>query len=164
MLALSCAMSVAEVRSQPKTLVVKRKASQTGAIRASVRTYGDRESLVGVTSGSLASQGNKGTLTLPAFCAKPSDTDLQESHRAVPTGLSSDLRKAANAALARTRAWASTIANAIQYGYVITESWAPSNREKLATCLRLASTNASTDSDRMRWRRLRMSARAGNVE
>lgn len=81
MLVLFCDMSVAEARSQPKTLVVKRKARHTEAIRASVRTHGDRESLVGVTSGSLASQSNKGALTLPAFCAKPSDTDLQESSR-----------------------------------------------------------------------------------
>jgi hypothetical protein len=45
------------------------------------------------------------------------------------------------------REWASTMANAIRYGYAVTDDWASDYREKAATSLRQASASASTESD-----------------
>jgi hypothetical protein len=50
--------------------------------------------------------------------------------------------------IAQMREWASTMANAIQHGYGVTEGWAADYREKAAYSLRQASASASTDADR----------------
>jgi hypothetical protein len=66
---------------------------------------------------------------------------------AVPTGLSRDFSEAAIETVAQMREWASTMANAIRYGYAVTDNWAADYREKAATSLRQASASASTESD-----------------
>jgi phosphate-selective porin len=45
------------------------------------------------------------------------------------------------------REWASTMANAVQYGYPITDTCAADYRERAATSLRQATASAATDSD-----------------
>jgi hypothetical protein len=50
--------------------------------------------------------------------------------------------------IAQMREWASTMANAIQHGYGVTESWAADYRGKAADSLRQAGASASTDADR----------------
>jgi hypothetical protein len=50
--------------------------------------------------------------------------------------------------LAQMREWASTMANAIEHGYGVTDSWAADYRGKAATSLSQAGASASTDADR----------------
>jgi hypothetical protein len=49
---------------------------------------------------------------------------------------------------ATMREWASTMANAVQNGYQITDEWAANYREQAANNLRLASAAATTEGDR----------------
>lgn len=50
--------------------------------------------------------------------------------------------------IAQMREWAGTMANAIQHGYGVTDSWAADYRGKAADSLRQASASTSTDGDR----------------
>lgn len=111
------------------------------------RTYVYLESLARITGGSVAFQGNQVALALPGSGVTAPATASHTDSSAPPTGLSRDFRQAGIETLAQMREWAITIANAIQYGYPITDDWASGYREKAATSLRLASTSASTESD-----------------
>lgn len=50
--------------------------------------------------------------------------------------------------IAAMREWASTMANAIQHGYEVTDSWVADYRAKAANSLRQTGASASTDADR----------------
>jgi hypothetical protein len=144
---VACRMSSAQASSQTETLVVNGKSGEAIVVRLNGRTYVDLESLARIAGGSLAFQGSRLTLTLPDSSATPPPTESHANSPAVSTGLSRDFREAAIETLAQMREWASTIANAIQYGYAITDDWAAGYREKAVTSLRQASVSASTDSD-----------------
>jgi hypothetical protein len=140
-------MSSAQARSQTQTLVVNGKSGEAMVARLNGRTYVDLESLARIAGASLAFQGNQVTLALPGPSATAPATDSHVSSPAPPTGLSRDFREAAIEAFAQMREWATTMANAVQYGYQITDDWASGYREKAATSLRQASASASTESD-----------------
>jgi hypothetical protein len=144
----TCRMSSAQASSETETLVVNGKSGEAMVVRLNGRTFVDLESLARIAGGSLAFQGSQVTLALPGSSATAPATDSQVNSPAAPTGLSRDFREAAIETLAQMREWASTMANAIQYGYAITDDWAAGYREKAATSLRQASVSASTDSDR----------------
>lgn len=148
LLIFKCHASSAQATSQTETLVVNGKAGETNVVRIGGRTYVDLETLARIAEGSLAFQNNQITLTVPVAGAGTSADTSNADHPAAQTGLSRDFRVAAIETLAQMREWASTMANAIQNGYPITESWAADYREKAATSLRQASASASTDSDR----------------
>ena len=140
-------MSVAQVNSQTETVVVNGRQGEVMVVRLNGRTYVDLESLARIAGGSLAFQGNQVALSLPGSTATTVATDSNLNSPTVRTGMSRDFRQAAIETLARMREWASTIANAIQYGYPITEESASDYREKAGTSLRQASASASTESD-----------------
>jgi hypothetical protein len=142
-----CRITLAQTTSQTKTLVVNGKAGETIVVQLDSRTYVDLETLARIAEGSLAFQGNQIVLVLPVASPGTSAANSDEAHPAAQTGLSRDFRIAAIETLAQMREWASTMANAIQNGYPITESWATDSREKAATSLRQTSASASTDSD-----------------
>src|SRR5262249_10183196 len=126
----ACQMSLAQASSQSKTLVVNGQTGETTVLQLNGRTYVDLESLARIANGSIAFQGNRVTLALPVSGATPPPTG---DHPAARTGLSREFREAAIETLARMREWASTMANALQHGYPITDSWAVDYREKAAT-------------------------------
>ena len=146
LLIYACRLSSAQA-SQTKTLVVNGRSGEAMVVQLNGQTYVDLESLARIAGGSLAFQGNQVTLALPTSGATAPATDSHVNSPAEPTGLSRDFREAAIEAFAQMREWASTMANAVQYGYQITDDWASGYREKAATSLRQASANASTESD-----------------
>lgn len=111
------------------------------------RMYVDLESLARIAGGSLAFQGNQVALSLPGSSATAQATDSDINSSTVRTDMSRDFKEAAIETLARMREWATTMANAIKYGYQITDGWASDYQEKAATSLRQASASASTESD-----------------
>jgi hypothetical protein len=140
-------MSLAQVSSQKKTLVVNGRSGDATVLQLNGRTYVDLETLAHIADGSLAFRGNQVTLALPASDATAPATESPGSYPAAQARLSREFSVAAIETLAEMREWASTTANAIQNGYPITESWVINYREKAATSLRQASANASTESD-----------------
>ena len=143
----ACRLSSAQASSQTKTLVVNGRSGEAMVVQLNGQTYVDLESLARIAGGSLAFQGNQLTLALPTSSANAPATESHVNSAAAPTGLSRDFREAAIEAFAQMREWASTMANAVQYGYQITDDWASGYREKAATSLRQASASASTESD-----------------
>jgi hypothetical protein len=146
-LIFKCHAGLAQATSQTKTLVVNGKAGETTVVQINGRPYVDLETLTRIADGSLVFQGNQITLTLPVVSAGTATANSDGDHPATQAGLSRDFRIAAIETLAQMREWASTMANAIQNGYPMTESWAADHREKAATSLRQASASVSTDSD-----------------
>jgi hypothetical protein len=147
LLVSACRMSSAQENSQTKTLVVNSRSGEAMVLQLNGRTYVDLESLARIAGGSLSFQGNQVTLALPGSSATAPATDSHVNSPAVPAGLSRDFSEAAIETVAQMREWASTMANAIRYGYAVTDDWASDYREKAATSLRQASASASTESD-----------------
>lgn len=139
------AATQAQVQQQSRTLVVNGQAGESAIVQLNGRTYIDLESLLRIANGSVAFRGNQIALTISG----------DHSSRSTPTSsgadtpeLSRDFTTAAIEGMALMREWASTLANAIQNGYPVTESWVAAFRERAAQGLRLASISASTNNDR----------------
>lgn len=149
LLLLICAsrMSLAQASSQTETLVVNGRPGEAVVVRLNGRTYVDLESLARIAGGSLAFQGNQVALSLPGSSPMAPATGSDVNGPTARTGLSRDFKEAAIEALARMREWASTVANAIQYGYPISDASASDYRAKAGTSLTQASASASTESD-----------------
>lgn len=139
-------MTSAQVSPQTRTVVVNGRTGNAKVLQLNGQTYVDLESLARIGDGSLTFQGNQIALVVPGRHTTAPSTDAVD-RPAARSSLSPQFRESAIESLARMREWASTIANALQNGYPITESWAADYREKAATSLRQASAAASTDSD-----------------
>jgi hypothetical protein len=138
----------AQANLENKSLVVNGKSGEATVVQLNKRTYVDLESLARIANGSLGFEGNRIILTLPgsdsSSAVAPPEPDQPVAH----AGLSRNFMIAGIETLAQMREWASTMANAIQHGYGVTDSWAADYREKAASSLRKASASASTDADR----------------
>jgi hypothetical protein len=144
---LMCRVISAQVKAENKTLMVNGKPGEATVVQFNSRTYVDLESLVRIANGTLAFQGNEITLTLPGTDAIAPTATHEPGQPADQAGLTQNFRIAGIEALAEMREWASTMANAIQHGYQVTDSWAADYREKAANSLRQAAASASTDAD-----------------
>jgi hypothetical protein len=148
LLVSTCHMTLAQQGSQTKTLVVNGRSGNASVVQLNGRTYVDIESLARIADGSLAFQGNQVTLALPGSgSTQPTANASGADNSASQTGLSRNFRVAAIETLAQMREWASTIGNAVQHGYPISQNWATDYRAKAAASLGQASASASTDSD-----------------
>jgi len=144
---LTYGISSAQVRPQNRNLVVNGKSGEAAVVQINNRTYVDLETLVRIANGSLGFQGSQITLVLPGSSAS-SSAPPQPEQTASNIGLTRNFMIAGIETIAQMRAWASTMANAIEHGYGVTESWAADNRGKAAISLSQASASASTDADR----------------
>jgi hypothetical protein len=143
-----CQLSSAQVKPQSRNLVVNGKSGVATVVQINSRTYIDLETLVRISNGSLGFQGNQITLILPSSDASAPAAPPGPDQATANTGLSRTFMIAGIETIAQMREWASTMANAIQHGYGVTEGWEADYREKAAYSLRQASASASTDADR----------------
>jgi hypothetical protein len=130
-----------------RTLIVNGKPAQVSVVEINGRSYVDLEALARVANGSLGFKGNQITLTLPNATSTPADAASSATLPADP-GLSKGFLKAGIEAMSVVREWHSALANAIQNGFPLAESWLSGYRTQTATALRLAGVAGSTDSDR----------------
>ena len=138
----------AQVKTEDKTLMVNGKSGKATLVQFNSRTYVDLESLVRIANGSLAFQGDEITLTLPGTETIAPAATSEPVQAANQAGLTQNFMIAGIETIAAMREWASTMANAIQHGYEVTDSWVADYRAKAANSLRQAGASASTDSDR----------------
>jgi hypothetical protein len=134
-----------------ETLVIEGQMGQAAVIRVDGRAYVDVETLAHIANWSVSFKANRIVLNLqPNAGDTPAATDTPNA--APPTqddsSLSRDFMRSGMEAIAQMREWASPLANAIQNGYPVTESWVAGYREQAAHALSLASVAAATDSDR----------------
>ena len=144
---INCRVTSAQGSPQNRQLVVNGKAGEATVVQINGRTYVDLETLVRIANGSLSFQGTQISLVLPGSPANPAAATPKQEQPAGRDGLTRNFMIAGIETLAQMREWASTMANAIQHGYGVTESWAVDYRERTATSLRQASASASTDAD-----------------
>jgi hypothetical protein len=107
---------------------------QTGTapvIQVDGRSYVDLGTLVQIAGGSLNFGGDHIILTLPSS-EKNAPRGSSPSERPAELGLSRDFVKAAIEEIALLREWASPVANAIQNGFPVSDSWVASYRDKAA--------------------------------
>ena len=145
---LSRGVTPAQVNPQNRRLVVNGKAGDATVVEINSRTYIDLETLVRIANGSLGFQGGQITLVLPGSEASTPPSSPAPEQPAAHDGLTRNFMIAGIETIAQMREWASTMANAIQHGYGVTDSWAADYRGKAADSLRQASATASTDTDR----------------
>jgi len=127
-------------------LVINGQAGEAAVVQLNGKTYIDLERLARIANGSLGVQGTQIVLTLPSSPSAPTTGPASDSGNV--SGFSREFVTAAIEDMALMREWASTLANAIQNGYPVTEAWVAAFRERAAEGLRLASVAASSDADR----------------
>jgi hypothetical protein len=147
MLLIVPALALSQAAQETRMLIVNGQTGQVTVVQINGRSYVDLEALARVANGSLELKGNQITLTLPGAASAPQATASSASSPANP-GLSKGFLKAGIEAMSLVREWHSALANAIQNGFPLAESWLSGYRTQAATALRLASVARSTDSDR----------------
>ena len=139
-------LALSQAAQETRILVVNGQIGQVTVVQVNGRSYVDLEALAQVANGSVGFNGNKITLTLPGAQSTPPTAAPSASPSANP-GLSKGFLKAGIEAMSLVREWHSALANAIQNGFPLAESWLSGYRNQAAAALRLASVAASTDSD-----------------
>lgn len=133
-----------------QVLTISGHTGQAEVIQKDGRAYVDLQSLAEITNGSLSYKKNHIVLSLPASnVSHPAvEPPSEPIHSIDDSGLSQDFMRAGIESFATMREWASTMANAVQNSYQITEEWTANYREQAANNLRLASAAAITEGDR----------------
>ena len=145
---LLCSLSLVIAKAgQPHLrLTVTGHAGELPVVEIGEHSYVEIHALAQLVNASLIFNGNQMVLTLPVpsvhGAAAPSD-----GHPA-PAELSKDFIRAAIEEMSIIREWRSTLTNAVQRGYPITEEWIGGFRDEARKSLRLVQVAAATESDR----------------
>jgi hypothetical protein len=140
-------MAFGQAQNQTATIVVNGQSGKVPVIQGNGRTYVDVGALAQIAQGSLSFSGKQIVLTIPPSSANAA-ASAETSQPADDSKLSVGFMRAAIEELSLLREWAAPVANAIQNGYPIQESWVNNYKQKAATGLELATTAASTNGDR----------------
>jgi hypothetical protein len=148
-------LALCQAAQQNRILVVNGQLGQVTVVQMNGRSYVDLETLARVANGSLTFTGNQITLTLPSSPNAPSAPAASTSASSASAsasapanpGFSKGFLKAGIEAMSLVREWHSALANAIQNGFPLAESWLSQYRIQAQAGLRLAAVAASTDSD-----------------
>jgi len=144
-LAVACLASPQTVQQNGK-LTISGQPGDAAVTQINGRSYVDIEALARLTNGTLHFNGPQILLTLPASAAVTPATTPSSSQPADP-GFSKEFLKAGIEEMSVIREWRSTLLNAVQNGYPVTDTVVAGFQGQAATNLRLASVAASTDSD-----------------
>jgi hypothetical protein len=146
-LAFSAVTTSAQMSEEFRTLVINDRSDKVVVLEAGDKTYIDLKRLVQIGHGSIAYEGNRIVLTIS--CTETNSSARSAETEPTPTTkLSREFEKAAIEEIALMREWASTLANAVQNGYPVTDNWVANYRAQAQSGLALASSAASTDADR----------------
>jgi hypothetical protein len=140
------ATAMAQGSPQSGTLSVNGHTGQAPVIQRNGRSYVDVEGLARITGGTLGFHGSQIVLTLPrpAMAVQPS------APAALPekTGFSRDFLRAGIEAMSVIREWRAAIENAVRTNNPVEESWVSGFRRSAESGMALATTAATTDSDK----------------
>lgn len=132
---------------QSRTLVLTGHPGELPVVEMGGRSYVDVEALTRLANGSLSIRGNQIELTLPSPGASTPAMNL-ETGQSGASGFSKDFLKAGIEEMEVIREWRSTLKNAIEQGFPVTENWVDNCRARAEQSLRLVSLAVSTDYDR----------------
>jgi len=137
------AFFLGEAAQKNRTLVINGHPGEVVVIERDGHAYVDIEALARTTNGSLSFNGNQILLTLPGAVA-PAPATTQPS----ASGFTKDFIRAGIEEMAVIREWRSTLRNAVQRGYPVTEDWINGYQARAEQSLRLLSLAATTESDK----------------
>jgi hypothetical protein len=132
---------------QKRTLAVAGHPGYLPVVEIGGRSYIEIEALARVTNGSLSFKGPQMVLTLPS-AGSEAQVAVAAVSQPVATGFTKEFLKAGIEQMSVIREWQSTLANAVQKGFPITEDWTTGFRSRAQQNLRLVSVAASSESDR----------------
>ena len=137
------AFFLVEAAQKSRTLVINGHPGEVAVIEREGHAYVEIETLARMTNGSLSFNGNQIILTLPgAGALAPTITQPP------PSGFTKDFIRAGLEEMAAIREWRSTLRNAVQRGYPVTEDWIEGYQARAEQSLRLVSLAATTESDK----------------
>lgn len=140
-------LTFASAMPQKHTLTVTGHSGELPVVEMSGRSYVEVEALARMTNGSLAYNGPQIVLTLPP--AGPNQpTTMDATAQTAAPGFTKEFLKAAIEQMSVIREWRSTLINAVQRGFPITEDWTTPFSSRAQQNLRLVSVAASSESDR----------------
>lgn len=130
-----------------RTLVISGHTGELTVREMDGHSYVEIEALARLTNGSLTSSGNRMVLTLPGFSsdAQPTATLTDQPSS---TGFTKEFLKAAIEQMSAVREWRSTLINAVQRGFPVTEEWMNSLSNEAQHQLKYVSVAASSEDDR----------------
>jgi hypothetical protein len=140
------ALVLSQAGQQNGTLLVSGHPGQVPVLQISGRSYVDIEALARLANGSLKFTGNQITLTLPDSAGDSPATAPAETQTANP-GFSKEFMKAGIEEMTVIREWRSTLMNAVQNGFPLTDEIVNRFRGQALASDALTSAAASTDSD-----------------
>ena len=129
-----------------RTLVINENSGKVVVMQKGDQTYIDIRRFVQIAHGSIAYEGNRIVLTI--VCSAVNGPATVEMESPTSSRLTRDFMKAGIEEISLMREWASTLANAVQNGYPVTDDWVASYRGKAQTGLELASAAVSSSADR----------------
>lgn len=146
-LALSSCSTFAQMSTHVRSVVVNEYSGKLAILQMDDKTYVDLRRLVQIAHGSMEYQGNKILLTLPGPTAH-APVQVEEAAETDSSRLSRDFMKAGIEEISLLREWASTLANAIQNAYPVTDNWVANYRARAQKGLAMASAALLNDADR----------------
>ena len=147
LISLFCCSSIwAQVKQESRTLVLNGHKGNIAIIEVNGQTYVDLLGMARIANGSVQFQGTEVLVVLPPS-SSATDAGSSESDRQSELNFSKDFTKAGIEAIALMREWATSLANAIQNGFPVTDSWVSAYRDKAANGLKVLSAVTSTPAD-----------------
>ena len=140
-------MTSAQTSEEFWTLVINDQSGEVAISKVGDKAYIDVRRLAQIARGSISFEGNRLVLDVPCS-SNLTEARQSGSEQATDSRLSGEFTKAAIEEISLMREWASTLANAIQNGYPVTESWVANYRARAQSGLDTTSAAASTDADR----------------
>jgi hypothetical protein len=131
---------------QFRTLVINEHSGKVVVMQMGDETYIDLRRLVQIAHGSIAYEGNR--IVLALSCSVVNTPTTIEAEAPTNSRLTRDFMKAGIEEISLMREWASTLANAIQNGYPVNDTWVAGYRGKARTGLEMASAAVSSSADR----------------
>jgi len=130
--------------AQQRTLLVTGRSGEIAVVEMDGHSYVEVQALAQLTNSSLSFSGNRIVLTLPESSARSESAPSSPT----PAGLSKEFIRSGIEEMSIIREWRSTLTNAVQRGYPVTNDWISSFRDQARTSLRLVGVAATTESDR----------------
>jgi hypothetical protein len=132
---------------QKRTLTVAGHAGYLPVVEIGGHSYIEIEALARVTNGFISFKGPQMVLTLPST-GSDVQTTVAGPGQPAATGFTKEFLKAGIEQMSAIREWRSTLTNAVQKGFPITEEWTTGFSSRAQQNLRLVSVAASSESDR----------------
>jgi hypothetical protein len=142
LLLTASATTLAQAPEEAGRLAIKGYSGDAAVVRVNGRAFVDLQALAQITGSSMAFEGGRLVLTLPAADSSAGSGGAQGS-----TGFSHSFMSVGIEALASMREWGSTLVVAIRNGFPLGNTINP-YRARAAEKVQLAAAAAATDDDR----------------